>query len=106
MRALAAFCTLLQVALPATVALADARLDAAPVAPVHVESKSSASCTLVHPDNCALCQFLSALNPLPQDQAVRLPEPPAYLIPVADRIPAPSVIQPASRRARAPPVLA
>ena len=106
MRALAALCTLLQVALPGTVAFADARLDAAPSAPVHVESHSGASCALVHPDNCALCQFLSALNPLAQDQAVRLPEPPARLVPTADRPPAPSVTRAASRLARAPPVLA
>jgi hypothetical protein len=106
MRALALLCTLLQVALPGTVAYADARFDGAPVAPVHVESHDGAQCAVLHPDNCALCQFLSALNPLVQDQPVRLPEPPARFFPSADRLPVTTLAQPAGRLARAPPVVA
>ena len=104
-RALAAFCSLLQVALPATVAYADARFEAAPVGPVHVESHAGARCGVLHPDNCALCQFLSALNPLVEHQPVRLPDPPVRLITTADRLPVTSLARPASRLARAPPFL-
>ncbi|HTY05217.1 MAG TPA: hypothetical protein VMC86_01765 [Gemmatimonadales bacterium] len=104
-RALAAFCAFLQVALPATVAYADARFDAAPVAPVHVESHAGALCAVVHPENCALCQFLSALNPLAQHQPVRLPDPPERLITTADRLPVVSLARSASPLARAPPAL-
>ena len=51
----------LQFALPAGVTLADARLEResalTPVA--HIESTSDATCRPSHPDECALCQFLS-----------------------------------------------
>jgi len=105
MRALAALCTLLQAAVPAAAALADARLDAAPVGPVHVESKSTSACAMVHPDNCALCQFLAApsLAPPPAD---RLPDPPARIVTTAARLTARPVARRARRLARAPPVLA
>jgi hypothetical protein len=64
----------LQFALPAGVTLADARLEhestLAPIA--HVESTSDSTCRPSHPDECALCQFLSRAAP-PAEHAA-LPE--------------------------------
>ena len=51
----------LQFALPSFATFADARLerDSARAPGAHVESTTSATCLPVHPEECALCQFLS-----------------------------------------------
>jgi hypothetical protein len=105
-RIVAGLASLLQGVLPAAVALADARLEARPTAPVHVESHSSSACAVVHPDNCALCQFLSAFHPSGAIQTVRLPEPSVRRAPVPDGVLTFGVTRFLSRLARAPPFLA
>jgi hypothetical protein len=51
----------LQFALPSTVTFADARLEreSARAPGAHIEETASATCRPSHPDECALCQFLS-----------------------------------------------
>jgi hypothetical protein len=49
----------LQVSLPAAAALADARLEAETVnRPAHVEQVGH-GCAIIHPADCALCQFVA-----------------------------------------------
>jgi hypothetical protein len=56
----------LQLAMPALGSLADARIAAAAGDPVsHVESKSSASCPVIHAPDCAVCRYLSGTAPAP-----------------------------------------
>ena len=73
----------LQFALPIGAMLADARLVRASVvaAGAHVESSSSDACAPTHPDECALCQFLSRVAPPAQGTA--LPSIVAALAPSA-----------------------
>lgn len=62
-RLFAALVAVLQLALPAAVSVADARLDAQSYTTAtrsHVEDQSSTSCPRIHPLECALCQFLSS----------------------------------------------
>jgi hypothetical protein len=73
----------LQFALPAAAALADARLEreGASAQGPHAESRSDASCRAVHPAECALCQLVSrASAPAMQDAGapeivVAVPQP-------------------------------
>jgi len=60
-RTFATLWAILQIVLPGATLLADARLERGAVrGPAsHVESKTTSSCAAVHPDGCALCQFLS-----------------------------------------------
>ena len=51
--------TLLQLGVPAAVALADGKIGE-PSGPAHVESHSTAACARVHPADCAFHRFLSA----------------------------------------------
>lgn len=52
--------------------LADARLDADPTGPVHVEAQTDRSCAPVHlHEDCVLCQFIAQRDVLPP-AAVRL----------------------------------
>ena len=61
MRVFRLLTALLQLALPAAAAWADARLDAAGAhATAHVESHTTSSCARIHPPDCALCHFLNA----------------------------------------------
>jgi hypothetical protein len=61
----------LQLALPGVATYADARLDAlAAVARPHIESRTTTSCTRIHPPDCALCHYLSA--PLARRQPMAL----------------------------------
>jgi hypothetical protein len=106
LRLVAAFTTLLQVALPATVAFADARLDARPTTPIHVESGSSSSCAPIHPDKCALCQFLSTFQPVGASHLVPPPEPPTHAVAVREGTTPRGVSRLLGRLARAPPLLA
>jgi len=53
---------LVQVLGPATAAIADAQLEAdakGPHAASHIESHRRPECARVHPDDCALCQYLT-----------------------------------------------
>ena len=59
-RALLGLLATVQLAVPAIVTLADARLASASVgtASVHVEDHTGGGCRPVHPDDCALCELL------------------------------------------------
>lgn len=105
-RFLAAFTLALQLATPATVAFADAKLDARPTAPIHLESSSSSTCAPIHPDKCALCQFLSTFQPAGGSHAVPLPEPPVRALVVRDVASPVGAARRLGRLARAPPLLA
>jgi hypothetical protein len=60
-RAFATLWAILQFVLPGVAPLADARLerDGGSSPGSHIESKTTPACHAVHPDECALCQFLS-----------------------------------------------
>ena len=60
-RTFATFWAILQIVLPGATLLADARLerDAARSPGAHIESTTTSACRPAHPDECALCQFLS-----------------------------------------------
>jgi hypothetical protein len=105
-RLVALLCSLLQASLPLAAGIADARLDAASGQPVHLESQSSGACRVVHPENCALCQFLSTFKPLATHHSVPLVDVAVRRLTFADRRASRSTEQPLSRLARAPPPLA
>ena len=64
-RCAALFGLALQLLVPVSATLADARLEAESARfRVHIESHSTPRCPRLHPDNCALCSFLSA-TPVP-----------------------------------------
>jgi hypothetical protein len=97
---------IVQVAMPALVALADAELASRSggAAVVHIEDHTTRACRAVHPDDCALCQFLSLLAPQRAGAAV-LPAADVTRSVVGDdasRLPA-SIVR-ALQRTRAPPV--
>lgn len=98
----------LQLALPSVVALADARLEAASAAaPVHIESQAAAkTCAVLHPDNCALCRFLSSPQAHAQSTAIALPAGAVRSIPAHQSLRLSRVADRRSPPARAPPVLA
>ena len=60
-RAMLGLLATVQMAVPAIVTLADARLAAASVgtAQAHVEDHTGRGCRAVHPEDCALCQLLA-----------------------------------------------
>ena len=62
----------LQFALPGAALVADARLERESLASTgtHVESASTKACRPVHPDQCALCQFLSRTAPPSESPAL------------------------------------
>ncbi|MFL5575530.1 MAG: hypothetical protein ACJ79S_06130 [Gemmatimonadaceae bacterium] len=64
-RLLTLLVALLQIGAPPLASIADARLEReserSPRAAAHVESHSSPQCPRVHPADCGLCQFLTAL---------------------------------------------
>jgi hypothetical protein len=98
----------LQLALPSVLALADARLEAASAAaPVHVESQAAAkTCAVLHPDNCALCRFLSSPQARAQSAAVTLPAGAVRSVAARDVLLVSRIADHLSPPARAPPVLA
>lgn len=61
LRAVLGLLATIQLAVPAIVTLADARLALASVGSVrvHVEDHTGGGCRPVHPDDCALCELLS-----------------------------------------------
>lgn len=61
LRAFLGLLATVQMAAPAIVTFADARLAAASIgtAKVHVEDHTGGGCRPMHPDDCALCQLLS-----------------------------------------------
>jgi hypothetical protein len=63
-RVLVAVFAIAQMAVPALVSIADARLvsGSAGAVQVHVEDHTGRGCRAVHPDDCALCQLLSHLS--------------------------------------------
>jgi hypothetical protein len=68
LRFLALLWAVLQLAMPALASLADARLAAAAGDPMsHVESKSSATCPVIHAPDCAACRYLSASTLAPDN---------------------------------------
>lgn len=98
----------LQLALPSVVALADARLEAASAAaPVHIESQAAAkTCAVLHPDNCALCRFLSSPQAQSRSAAITLPNGPIRVVASQYLIVNSRRTSRLSPPARAPPVLA
>jgi hypothetical protein len=97
---------IVQVAVPALVAIADAELASRSggAAVVHVEDHTGLACRPVHPDDCALCQFLSFLAP---HRATGTILPSADVAHAGIRVDAsrlPSSIVRALQRTRAPPV--
>jgi hypothetical protein len=98
----------LQLALPALVLLADARLerDGAQAAGAHVESVASKGCRPAHPSDCALCQVLS--RTAPPAAAPALPAIAAVVRPAVVALVARLATRPAATSAlpRAPPAIA
>jgi hypothetical protein len=97
---------IVQVAVPALVAIADAELALRSGGPavVHVEDHTGRACRAVHPDDCALCQFLSLLAPQRSGSTV-LPAVDVARPGICDdasRLPS-SIVR-ALHRTRAPPV--
>ncbi len=95
-----------QMAVPAFVVVADARLVAgsAGAPQVHVEDHTQNSCRAVHPDDCALCQLLTHLS-APRGAAPQLPAPTAVRCTASeDAALLPASIFRAQARTRAPPV--
>jgi hypothetical protein len=105
-RALFAAFAIVQMAVPAVVAFADADLALASggVTQVHVEDHTGRNCRPAHPDDCALCRLLSHFSPQ-RGQAAILPRV-AVVRPglSADVAPLLSFIAGALARSRAPPV--
>jgi hypothetical protein len=104
-RVLFAALAIVQMAVPALVAIADAELEsrAGGASRVHIEDHTQRSCRAPHPDDCALCQFLSFLAPqragatvLPAADVAR-----PVICDDASRLPA-SIVR-ALQRTRAPP---
>jgi hypothetical protein len=105
-RALFAAVAIVQMAVPAIVAVADAELAvrAAGAVQVHVEDHTSRDCRPAHPDDCALCQLLSHLA---------FPRATSAVVPVAsvvrsttgdDASPLASSTVRSLQRTRAPPI--
>lgn len=104
-RILVAALAILQMAVPALVAIADANAASRSAgAQVHIEDHTRRACKAVHPDNCALCQFLSFLAP---QRASATVVPVAALGPSRgfdDAARLPGAIARTLHRTRAPPV--
>jgi hypothetical protein len=105
-RVLIAVFAIAQMAVPAFVSVADARLvsGSAGATQVHVEDHTGRGCRAVHPDDCALCQLLSHLSSQRPAQATL----PSGAI-VRSRVrcaaaPLLSFVARARERSRAPPV--
>jgi hypothetical protein len=105
-RLLLAAMAAIQVAVPSLVAIADAELSlrSGSVAQVHVEDHTRRACRAVHPDDCALCQFLSFLSPQRGSAAVVPVAEVARPVSCDDASRLPSSVARALQRTRAPPV--
>jgi hypothetical protein len=78
LRCLRLLALIVQLAVPALATVADARLDLAGIdQPTHVESESHDCEPRGHGQDCALCQYARSIG---------LPERPAALLPVSDRV--------------------
>ena len=96
---------IVQMAVPALVALADAELASRSAgAQVHIEDHTRRACKTVHPDDCALCQFLSFLSPQRANATVLPVAEVARSHVCTDTSRLPSSIVRALHRTRAPPV--
>ncbi|MFI5310767.1 MAG: hypothetical protein ACHQQ3_06010 [Gemmatimonadales bacterium] len=104
-RLLVAALAVVQMAVPALVAIADAELASRSAgAQVHIEDHTRRACTPAHPDDCALCQFLSSLSS-ERGSGVALPVALAATTgPVCDSSRLPAWVAVALQRTRAPPV--
>jgi hypothetical protein len=105
-RILCSAIAIVQVAMPALAVIADAQLVAnsagAPL--VHIEEHSNPQCRAVHPDDCALCQFLTHSS-APRAAAPAIPSASAIRTTVCDATELlPTSIARAHQRSRAPPV--
>jgi hypothetical protein len=109
LRLLALAVALVQLLGPAASSLADAKLEAgslAPQAASHIESHRRPECARVHPDDCALCQYLSAGGSEPAAPAIPAPAIAAGApAPAAADTPAPTWVD-GLPRTRAPPAFA
>ncbi len=104
-RVLIAALAIVQMAVPALVAIADAEAASRSAgAQVHIEDHTRRSCTAVHPDDCALCQFLSLLSPQRAHAAVLPAADSARPHGCADITRLPTSVVRALQRTRAPPV--
>jgi hypothetical protein len=88
-RFLALAISLVQILGPAVATFADAQLQAAAASPnaaAHIESHQRPECARVHPDDCALCQYLTTgaghpnVSPTPPAAAVIQAPPVARLL--------------------------
>jgi hypothetical protein len=105
-RVLIAVFAIAQMAVPAFVSVADARLvsGSAGAAQVHVEDHTGRGCRAVHPDDCALCQLLSHLSS-PRAAGAALPGCTIVRSGLRrDTAPLVSTVARAQQRSRAPPV--
>jgi hypothetical protein len=105
-RVLLSAVAIIQMAVPALAAVADARLVSDSDGPqsVHVEDHTQKSCRPVHPDDCALCRLLTHLS-APRPAAPALPaETTARCTVSNDASRSPASITRAQERTRAPPV--
>ena len=94
----------LQLSAAGTAALADARLDAASAkAAAHIESHSNATCVVLHPENCALCRFLSAYSARTPAQVVAISDRRVVALPSRDDASVVTRVGLPSPSARAPP---
>lgn len=105
-RILIAAIAIVQMAVPALAAVADARLniESGGAPQVHIEDHTQTSCRPVHPDDCALCQLLTHFS-APRGSAPVLPVASGASC-VAHDGPSlrPASITRAQQRTRAPPV--
>jgi hypothetical protein len=105
LRLLALAVSLVQLAGPAIATFADAQLQAAadsPAAASHIEAHQRPECARVHPDDCALCQYLTGVG-----QPITPPAPAvvaeARTLPVTRVVGAAPARRGALPRTRAPP---
>jgi hypothetical protein len=105
-RALFAAFAIVQMAVPAVVAFADADLASASggVTQVHIEDHTGRNCRPVHPDDCALCRLLSHFSPQ-RGQPAAVPRTTSVRLCLRDDVaPLLSFRAGALARSRAPPV--
>ena len=105
-RVLLSAVAIIQMAVPALVVVADARLvsDSDGPQPVHAEDHTQKGCRPVHPDDCALCRLLTNLS-APRPSAPALPAETTARSSVSnDASRSPASITRAHERTRAPPV--
>jgi hypothetical protein len=106
-RLIAVITLALQFIMPGAAAIADVRLDAASEsAKPHVESHTTQACAVLHPDNCALCRFLSTAQALASREEMPLPDATTPTAPTPEHCIRLTRAGPRTPPARAPPRLA